>query len=164
MSSWDASGRVSALTSRTCTAPVPTDDFSSPVVPSAMTLPWSMTAIRSASWSASSRYWVVSRMVVPRATMARTLSHTWLRLRVEPRGGLVQEEQVGGDDEARGDVEAASHASGEGLGLPAGRLAQVEGREEFLARRAAWVREKPRSRASSSRFSAAARSSSTEAN
>ena len=35
----------------------------------------------SASWSASSRYWVVSSTVVPALTSARTMSHTWLRLR-----------------------------------------------------------------------------------
>ena len=34
-------------------------------VPSAIFLPWSMTAMRAASWSASSRYCVVSRMVTP---------------------------------------------------------------------------------------------------
>jgi hypothetical protein len=49
-------------------------------VPSAMTRPRSRTAIRSASWSASSRYWVVSSTVVPSATSARTMSQTWLRL------------------------------------------------------------------------------------
>ena len=55
--------------------------LSSPLVPSAMTLPWSMMAMRSASWSASSRYCVVSSTVVPSATSTRTISHTWLRLR-----------------------------------------------------------------------------------
>ena len=48
---------------------------------SAMTWPWSMIAMRSASWSASSRYCVVSKTVVPAATSTRTISHTWLRLR-----------------------------------------------------------------------------------
>jgi hypothetical protein len=61
--------------------PAPTDDFSSPGVPSAMTLPWSITAIRPASRSASSRYCVVSRTVVPLATTIRMMSQTWLRLR-----------------------------------------------------------------------------------
>ncbi len=67
--------------SRTRTPPVPTDAFSSALVPSAITRPWSMTAMRSASRSASSRYCVVSTTVVPCATIARTISHTWLRLR-----------------------------------------------------------------------------------
>ena len=49
--------------------------LSSAGVPSATIRPPSSTAIRSASWSASSRYWVVSRMVTPSATSARTTSH-----------------------------------------------------------------------------------------
>lgn len=40
-----------------------------------------MTAIREASWSASSRYCVVSSTVAPWLTTARTMSQTWLRLR-----------------------------------------------------------------------------------
>ena len=53
----------------------PRDDLSSAGAPSAMTLPPSMTAIRLASWSASSRYCVVSSSVVPPATRPRTMSH-----------------------------------------------------------------------------------------
>ena len=53
----------------------PTCAFSSADVPSATLRPRSMTAIRSASWSASSRYWVVSRMVQPSATSPRIVSH-----------------------------------------------------------------------------------------
>src|SRR5699024_805477 len=55
--------------------------FNWPGVPSAITVPLSITARRSASWSASSRYWVVSRMVVPASTRVRMISQTWLRLR-----------------------------------------------------------------------------------
>ena len=60
----------------------PTWDFSSSEVPRAITLPWSMTAIRSASRSASSRYWVVSSSVVPAATRSAITSHIPAR----PRG------------------------------------------------------------------------------
>ena len=52
-----------------------------PGVPSAITWPWSITAIPSASWSASSRYCVQSRIVVPSARSARMMSQTWLRER-----------------------------------------------------------------------------------
>src|ERR1700728_965099 len=45
---------------RSSTRSVPAWLFSSPGLPSAMTRPWSMITIRAASWSASSRYWVVS--------------------------------------------------------------------------------------------------------
>ena len=38
-----------------------------------------MTAMPLASWSASSRYCVQSRIVVPSAASARAISHTWLR-------------------------------------------------------------------------------------
>ena len=49
----------------TSTRSPPTRAFSSSAVPSAMTRPWSMTAMRSARRSASSRYCVVSSTVVP---------------------------------------------------------------------------------------------------
>src|SRR4029453_3905646 len=49
--------RCSGACRRTCSLSVPTEAFSWPVVPSAITRPWSMTAIRAASWSASSRSW-----------------------------------------------------------------------------------------------------------
>ena len=65
-------------TSRICP---PTRSLSSLPVPCAITRPWSMTAIWSASWSASSRYWVVNRTVVPSRTSSRTTAQIWLRLR-----------------------------------------------------------------------------------
>ena len=80
-SSSSAAGRCSGSSRRMCSAPEPTEALSWPGVPSAMTLPWSITAIPSASWSASSRYWVHSRIVVPSATSDRMMSHTWLRER-----------------------------------------------------------------------------------
>ena len=58
----------------------PPRDLSSPGVPAATTRPWSMRAIRSDSRSASSRYCVVSRTVVPCAASQRIACHTWLRL------------------------------------------------------------------------------------
>ena len=82
-----------------------------PGVPSAMTRPWSMTAMRSASWSASSRYCVVRSTVVPPEDMERTMSQTWLRLLgIEARGRLVEEEEVRRDDYRGRDVEPAPHA------------------------------------------------------
>jgi ABC-2 type transport system ATP-binding protein len=76
-----ASGRCSGSSRRTCRAPEPTEAFSCPGVPSAITRPWSITAMPSASWSASSRYWVQSKIVVPSSTSARMMSQTWLRER-----------------------------------------------------------------------------------
>jgi hypothetical protein len=50
-------------------------------VPWATLTPRSITAIRSASWSASSRYCVVSRTVQPSVTSSRMVSHIWPRVR-----------------------------------------------------------------------------------
>ncbi|CPU67525.1 Uncharacterised protein [Mycobacteroides abscessus] len=50
-------------------------------MPSATTRPRSITAMRSASWSASSRYCVVSRTVEPLATRSRIVPHIWARVR-----------------------------------------------------------------------------------
>ena len=62
-----------------CSVLPPTETLSCAGVPSAITVPWSITAIPSASWSASSRYWVQSRIVVPCAANWRMMSHTWFR-------------------------------------------------------------------------------------
>src|SRR5262249_9568622 len=57
----------------------PTEDLSWSGVPSAMTAPPSITATRRASWSASSRYCVVSSSVVPESASSRTISHVMAR-------------------------------------------------------------------------------------
>ena len=61
--------------------PPGTSRLSSAGVPSATIRPPSRTATRWASWSASSRYCVVSRTVTPSATSPRTMSHIARRLR-----------------------------------------------------------------------------------
>jgi hypothetical protein len=55
--------------------------FSSSGVPVAITLPWSITTMSWANWSASSKYCVVSSTVTPSAVRVRTMSQTSLRLR-----------------------------------------------------------------------------------
>ena len=94
--------------------------------------PWSSTAIRSASWSASSRYWVVSRIVVPSATSSRTMAHISARLRGSRPGRRLVEE----DDRA-----AARRASSRGRAGAACRPSRS---------RAACVRRPVRSKRSSS--------------
>ena len=64
-----------------CNVESPTEVFSSSGVPSATLRPRSMTATRSASWSASSRYCVVSMIVQPSATRPRMVSHISPRVR-----------------------------------------------------------------------------------
>ncbi len=88
--------------------------LSSLPVPAAITLPWSMTAIRSASWSASSRYWVVSSSVVPWRRSSRTIAQISIAAaRVEAGCRLVEEEHPrrasGGS--RRGRAGAACHLS-----------------------------------------------------
>ena len=67
--------RRSASLSVTSRRAPPVCAFSSAAVPPAITRPWSMTTIRSASSSASSRYCVVSSSVTPSATSSRITSH-----------------------------------------------------------------------------------------
>ena len=111
----------------------PRSGLSSAGVPSAMTSPRSMTAMRSASRSASSRYWVVS-------SSGGALGHQLLddlpqvaaAGGVEPGGGLVEEEDGRPVDEGGGEVEPAPHAAGVGRGGPVGRLGQPEAVEQLV--------------------------------
>ena len=64
--------------------------------------PWSMTVIRSASWSASSRYCVVSSTVVPpRDQAADRVPDLVPAARVEAGGRLVEEQHLRRQDHAR---------------------------------------------------------------
>ena len=73
-----SSGRVSRATS--IRSP-PTRRLSSAAVPRSITTPWSMTTISSARRSASSRYCVVSSVVMPLCTSSSMRSHIAMRLR-----------------------------------------------------------------------------------
>jgi hypothetical protein len=53
--------------------------FNSRLVPSAILRPWFTTAMRRASWSASSRYCVVRRTVTPEAASRRISRQTFCR-------------------------------------------------------------------------------------
>ena len=82
----------------------------------------STTEMRSASWSASSRYWVVSRTVVPPPTRERTALHTSVRPRgSSPVVGSSRNSTSGSRDQARGEVEPAPHAAAVLLDRPCGR-------------------------------------------
>ena len=83
--------------------------------------------------------------------------------RVEPGGGLVQEDHRRAADQAGGQVEPAAHAAGVGLGGPAGRLGQVEPVEQLGARALASPAGRSSSGPISTRFWVPVRSSSTEA-
>ena len=95
--------------------------------PRAITLPWSTTTMSSARRSASSRYWVVSRIVAPSSTSDSSTSHSSLRARgSRPGGGLVQEQHLGPGDERRGQVQAAAHAARVGLHQAPAGVGQAE--------------------------------------
>ena len=111
----------------------PTRSFSSSDVPSAITCPPSITAIESASRSASSRYCVVSRRVVPSFDeLADDVPHLQPAPGVEPGRRLVQEQDLRPADEARAEVQAPAHAARVGLGGPVRRVGQLEALEHRL--------------------------------
>ena len=86
--------------------------FSSAGVPSAMTLPWSMTTTRLARRSASSRYWVVSRTVAPSSTsFSMTGQRSWRLWGSSPVVGSSRKRTGGRADQGRGQVESTTHAS-----------------------------------------------------
>ena len=92
------------------------------------------------------------------------LPHLVAGARVEPGRRLVEEHQLGGDDEAGGDVEPAAHAAGVVLDQPAAGAGEPEGVEQLVGARLRGG--PPAGRAagpSSTRFSQPVRSSSTEA-
>ena len=98
---------------RTCSVPGPTEALSSPLVPSAMTRPWSM--IGDAVGELVGLVEVLRREQHRRALAdehPHDLPHLVAAAGIEAGGGLVEEEQVGRDDEAGGDVEAPAHAAG----------------------------------------------------
>ena len=95
-------------------------------VPLARMRPRSMTTIWSASWSASSRYWVVSTRgaVVDKPTDG--LPELVAAARVQAAAGLVQEQHLGMADQADGQVQAAAHAARPGAHRAIGCLGQLE--------------------------------------
>ena len=123
-----ATSRASSGSARlTSTSAPPSRPLSSAAVPSAITRPWSTTAIRSASRSASSRYWVVSSSVVPsRTRSSMTLPQLDAAARVQPGGRLVEEQDRGLGDEGRGEVEPPPHAARVGLRRSVAGVGEVE--------------------------------------
>ena len=117
-----------------------------------------------ASWSASSRYWVVSSTSVPWATRLRIASHSSAQAAgVEARGGLVEQQQAGPSDEAGPQVETAPHAARVGAYEAVAGVGQAELVEHRVALAAAVWRSWPNSRATITRFSRPVIASSTAA-
>ena len=124
----------------------PTRSLSSSGVPSAMTRPRSMTAMRSARRSASSRYCVVSSTVVPSATSSSIVAHSSRRLRgSRPVVGSSRKSTGGLATSAARQVEPPAHAARVGLDGAIGGVDEVEALEQ-LAARGAWPRRGARRR------------------
>ena len=95
-------------------------------------------AMVSASWSASSRYWVVSRTVTPSSDQLRTVPHSCSRLRgSSPVVGSSRNSRSGGHDHADGQVQAPAHASRSKCRPGAAGASQVEVGEQFVDHAAA---------------------------
>ena len=133
-SSASAGCRSPAWETVTTRAAAPDWSLSSSGVPSAMTVPRSITTMLSASWSASSRYCVVSSRVVPsRDELAQHLPQLDPRARVEAGGRLVEEQHRRGRDQADREVEPPAHAAGVGLGDPVAGVGEREPLEQVVA-------------------------------
>ena len=116
---------------RSTTSP-PTWRLSSSAVPSAMMRPTSITLMRSASWSASSRYCVVSTIVVPSAREAvDDVPQLQPAARVEAGRRLVEEQHRRRDHEAGGQVEAPAHAARVRAQRAVGRVRELEHVEQL---------------------------------
>ena len=101
--------------------------FSSSGVPVAIARPWSTITTWSASWSASSRYCVVSSTSVPAATSdADRVPQLDAAARVEAGRRLVEQQQAGRADEAGAEVEAAAHAARVAAHEAVGRVVEAE--------------------------------------
>ena len=123
-----AAGRVALIGARpTVTTSLPSSAFSASGVPAATIRPSSMIATRPHSWSASSRYWVVRKTVVPAALIRRTSSQMVMPAgRVEAGRRLVEEQHRRLVDQRGGQVEASLHAARVALDRAVGRVVQPD--------------------------------------
>ena len=142
----------------------PARSFNSSGVPAMMTRPWSMITTCRASWSASSRYWVVSSTSVPSATRFRiALPQIHAAAGIEPGGRLVEQQELRSADQAGAEVEAAAHATRVGAHEAVAGVAEIQSFEHLGGGSAASRRLSPNSRATMRRFSVPVIAGSTEA-
>ena len=105
-----------------------------PGVPSATMWPWSMIPTRSASASASSRYWVVRKTVTPSSTARRaTSSQSAVRLWMSrPVVGSSRKRMRGRCDERQRQVEPPLHPARVAAHLAVGGLGQADPLQQLL--------------------------------
>ena len=117
----------SELASPTSSTVAPRSAFNWAGVPSAMTWPWSTTAMRCARVSASSRYCVVRSTLVPLAhEVVDHGPHIHAAVGIEPGGGLVEEQHLRSRHQGGGDVQSAPHTTGVGLERPVTGVGETE--------------------------------------
>ena len=149
----------------TCRNPEPVAAFSSRLVPSAILRPWSITAIRSASWSASSRYCVVSRIVTPdsasRGSCATRSGAPSGQARSSARRGTARRASRSAKRRCRAGAACRRNRTSPACAAASARSKAARRSSARASRRRP---RKPQSRARSSRFSRPVRSSSSDAN
>ncbi len=122
----------------TSTLGLPISAFSCAGVPSATILPRSMIPIRSASASASSRYWVVRKTVMPssRARSRDLLPQRRAALGVEAGRRLVEEQDARLVHQRQREVEAPLHPAGVAADAAVGGFGQPDPLEQLVGARA----------------------------
>ena len=157
--------RAVGSATRTASTSVPTVALSSAAVPSAAIRPWSTTAIRCASRSASSRYCVVSSTVVPSRRSSSTVLHSSCRVRgSRPVVGSSSRITGGPPGQAGAEVEPAAHAARVGRDRRSAASVEPEALEHLARARRASAPGSRYRRPTISRFSRPVSSSSTAAN
>ena len=104
-------------------------------VPSATILPWSMIPTRSASWSASSRYWVVRKTVTPSsrercATSSQSAVRLWMS---RPVVGSSRKRTRGAVEQGEREVEPALHPAGVAAHLAVGGVGEADPLDQLVA-------------------------------
>ena len=131
--SWAARLRFPSSWTTTSIRSPPTCDFSWSLVPRAMILPLSTTAIAFASSSASSRYCVVRRSVAALADLRPDhVPHPEPAARIEPGRRLVEEQEARPADQRAGEIEPPPHPARVRLRDPVGGLVEEEALEQLV--------------------------------
>ena len=146
-STWAARSRSPRSAGTASTVGRPTSALSAAGVPSATILPWSMIPTRSASWSASSRYWVVRKTVMPSsrerlATSSQSAVRLWMS---SPVVGSSRKRTRGAVQQRQRQVEPALHAAGVAAHLAVGGVGEADPLDQLVAR--AWCARPWRGRA-----------------
>ena len=129
--------RLSPVTARNTSSsvalpPLPSADFSSGSVPSAISRPWSTMPILSASRSATSRMCVVRMMVAPARTRAISRSFTWRAMAASsPVSGSSSMMRRGIVDQRARERHLLLHAAREALAAHVGVSGKLENLEQL---------------------------------